>query len=118
MSIEVWKTTSNPAIAAKFLRPKQFANGQAAPRLFQMEYGNALENMVTKTINGNELLSQILKHQRPGPDFIGIGPFSGLDFDLTTLNQVPAHFRSYGPDLITGTYRRPSAVSVFPEIVE
>jgi hypothetical protein len=42
------------------------------------------------------------------PDFLGIGDFAGLRFDVTTIGQVDAHVSRFGTDLIVGTYLRPT----------
>jgi hypothetical protein len=52
------------------------------------------------------------KYQGPSgrPDFVGIGRYEGLIFDVSASGEVPIKLaRSYGVQLITITYERPTS---------
>jgi hypothetical protein len=78
--------------------------------LAKMQYGNALERLVAKSVEEDNLLKTLFKHTG-GPnseDFQGIGQFVGLKLDITTAGQAAAHrARPYGATLTIITYERP-----------
>ena len=72
-------------------------------------YGRAVERLVGTEAQESMQASQFLNYvgKGPGPDFIGVGPYTGMRFDITTPLQVESHLnRSYGRDLINITYDR------------
>lgn len=69
--------------------------------------------MVANELRDSSQASQFLKYtgNGPGPDFIGLGKYTGMRFDITTPLQVQSHLnRSYGTNLNIITYERPSYI--------
>ncbi len=114
--------SANPGIARNFLSPNQYAAGQRLPWVANMNYGTALENMVADQVE-NSPLRFLYRHMgtdmlgQQVPDFVGRGPFSGMNFDITTDNptQIASHLnRPYGQGLIIIPYLRPAYFFLFP----
>jgi hypothetical protein len=101
-------------LAAGYLSRRQYANLMTGPRwLARMRYGTAMESMVAARVERSPLrflyrhLGNALPFQRV-PDFVGTGPFSGMNFDVTTPEEVARHLAhpTYGQGLIIVTYHR------------
>jgi hypothetical protein len=113
------KLSANPGIARNVLTLPEYALGQRTPSLAKPEYGNAIERLVARDIEGNPLLSKLFRHigGKSNVDFVGRGPFSGLNFDITTNSprEIASHYaRSYSQGMIILTYSRPTGFTVFP----
>jgi RHS repeat-associated protein len=112
------RLAANPALAETVLSPAEYAAGQVNARVAPMAYGNALERMTAIRIRNSPLDSRVLVHVGGpnNPDFIGLGPVAGSNFDITTPGQVRAHLRrpGYGPGLNVITYQRPPGFRVLP----
>jgi RHS repeat-associated protein len=110
---------NNPSLAAVYLSAREYAAGQSSPGLANLQYGNALERMVADTIANDRLYSSYylpLGGPRK-PDFAGLGPVAGVNYDITTdtLQSLYGHLsRPYGEGLIFGTYSRPPDFSQLP----
>gem|GEM_PF-2015691 len=100
---------------------QEYRAGTVPSRLNAARYGQAVERLVAEQIRSDPLLSQgfdpigILRGR--GPDIVGIGPFSGRNFEITVNSPraIAEHLgRSYGQGLIVVTYQRPPGFSVFP----
>jgi hypothetical protein len=109
---------ANPTLAKTLLSDAQYANGQSAPWLANMEYGNAVHRLVGQRIGQSPLHQQLFGVNRgAGPDFLGRGGANGLIFDITTTNPltIQRHFaRPYGDELQICTYQRPLSFETFP----
>jgi hypothetical protein len=78
----------------------------------RLQYGNALERLVVAEISADpDLLGQMY---RPvggpsNPDFVGVGIYDGMNFDITTPGQINVHLSrpGYGADLNIVTYDSP-----------
>ena len=81
------------------------------PMIARMHFGNALERMVARRIKGDSDLSLLFEHVGRNPntfDFLGIGRFKGLRFDITTPGQAARHLaRPYGEGLLIIEYMPP-----------
>jgi len=110
---------ANPGLAQGVLRRAEYLAGQANPSIARMQYGNAVERMVSQQIRETPLISRLFQHVGGpnNPDFIGTGLFNGLNFDITTntSQSIASHLsRAYGQGLIIATYARPIGFGVFP----
>ena len=82
-----------------------------------MQFGNAVERLVDQSARSNSLMRQLFGHRGgpSNPDFVGRGPYTGLNYDITTPRGVGPHLaRPYGPGLLIPTYVRPVGFGVFP----
>lgn len=109
---------ANPVSARQVLSPAEYSAGQTSSSVARLEYGNAVERMVGRTIE-NSPLKYLFKHigGPNAPDFIGRSIFSGLQFDVTTntTRSISSHLsRSYGNGLVLLFYERPAYFKVFP----
>jgi hypothetical protein len=103
------KLSGNLALAQEVLRPAEI-EAAVIPAVARMHFGNALERLVAKQIELDPVLKLLFRHtgKGGGPDFVGIGRFEGLIFDITTPGQAARHIaRPYGKDLIIIKYSRP-----------
>lgn len=110
---------AHPISARQVLSPSEYSAGQTSSSVARMEYGNAIERMVSQQIKETPVISGLYKHVGGpnNPDFIGTGLFNGLEFDITTntTRSISSHLsRAYGRGLIIATYTRPVGFGVFP----
>ena len=70
-----------------------------------------------KAIERDTVLRDVFEHVGGAskPDFVSIGRYEGLNFDLTTGKALSSHLRriGYGPGLNVVTYHRPRGFDVF-----
>ncbi len=119
-------TNETASLAADFSRAKsvfrlrEHLAGTVPSRLNPARFGQAVERLVGLEIRGDPLLRRLFDPagiSRRGPDIVGIGPFAGLTFDITTSSSraIAQHLaRPYGQNLIIITYDRPTTFTVFP----
>ena len=102
---------SNPALAATVLSRRQIIAATFSRKVAIASYGRAVEGLVADSIARNPMLSSMFRHVglRPNsPDFIGLGMYQRLMFDITTLQRAAAHLsRPYGNGLHLIFYMRP-----------
>jgi hypothetical protein len=108
---------AHPGLARSVLTGAEYAAGQRSPAVGRMFYGHAVERLVAQDIAVSPTLSGLFRYVggARNPDFVGIGRYAGLDFDMTTntARQVLAHrARAYSPALVL--YDRPADFVRFP----
>jgi len=81
------------------------------PLVARMNFGKSLERLVAMRIGEDHELKLLFKHvgrNRNSFDFLGIGRFQGLKFDITTPGQAAKHLlRPYGEGLLIIEYMPP-----------
>ncbi|HEX7275528.1 MAG TPA: RHS repeat-associated core domain-containing protein, partial [Nitrososphaeraceae archaeon] len=109
---------ANPNLAQNVLSAGEYAAGQRASWLANMQYGNAVERLAAEHINQSPLHRQLFQYVGgpSRPDFVGRGIGSGLNFDITTPRAINAHLArpGYGSGLQVCTYERPLGFTTFP----
>ncbi|MBI3839916.1 MAG: hypothetical protein HY288_18490 [Planctomycetia bacterium] len=106
---ELEKLSANVSLAERVLRPSEII-ASIDPRIARMQFGRALEKLVGNRVETDPILGTLFDYtgRTAGPDFVGIGRFEGLIFDITTPGQAALHrARSYGDKLIIIEYTRP-----------
>jgi hypothetical protein len=108
---------ANPELYKSVLTRAEFAAGQRAPHLANMQHGNALERLTARYVGRSPEARQMFQYKGGpnNPDFVGIGPARGMNFDITTAKQINAHLArpGYGQGLQICTYERSIGFSVF-----
>lgn len=70
-----------------------------------------MERLVAQRIRNERMLRSMFEHvgfRRNSPDFLGLGIYSRMKFDITTMQQAAAHWsRPYGTGLELIFYTRP-----------
>lgn len=97
--------------------PLEYAAGQRSPAVARMFYGHAVERLVAQDIAASQELSGWFRYVggASNPDFVGLGRYAGLSFDITTnsVRQILLHqARAYRPAL--ALYSRPASFARFP----
>jgi hypothetical protein len=104
------KLTADLSLVGRRLSSKELA-ASVDPRIARLSFGKAIERAVADRISREAGLSRLFVHvgrQRGSFDFLGIGRYEGLKFEITTPGEVSRHLaRSYGEGLITVTYDPP-----------
>lgn len=111
------RLAAHPALAQTVLTPREYAAGQRSVGLARMFYGHTVERMVAQDIRASGHLSSMFQYVGGAyrPDFVGLGRYAGLNFDITTntIRQITGHMvRPYAPQLIL--YERPATFVRFP----
>jgi len=109
---------ANPALARTVLSQEEYAAAQQSVGVAWLQYGNAVERRIRDVVRDpSTQYNSMFKHVGgPGKtDFIGVGRFEGLNWDITTntTRQYLEHIgRSYHPIVIP--YTRPTKFTTFP----
>jgi hypothetical protein len=106
---ELIRIAVNPPVAIDALKPGEIP-GLRNPSIARMRFGYAVERLVAARFQADRELRRLFEYDGGSgmPDYVGIGRFKGLTFELTTPRQVDSHrARPYGEPLIIVTYERP-----------
>ncbi|MCK6576372.1 hypothetical protein L6V77_35440 [Myxococcota bacterium] len=105
------------AARMELLNERQLRAGSKSRWLAKMFYGTALERATMKAIQNDSTLSTMFRHIGGAfqPDFIGLGQYAGLSFDVTTTRAAADHLKrlGYGPGLNILTYHRHRGFDTF-----
>jgi RHS repeat-associated protein len=107
----------NEDVAVPLFTDREYAfaqTGKGAARAL----GNAVERVGAADLNQSWFGQLFLKHVGGAgqPDFVGKGLFKGLNFDMTTAKQIPAHDkRWYGEGLVYGLHETPDGFRFKPD---
>ncbi len=82
------------------------------PKVARLNFGKAIERLVERRIKNDPELKLLFRHVGRNSrsfDFLGVGRFEGLKFDITTPGQVARHrARPYGDGLLIIEYTPPT----------
>ena len=110
---------ANPSLANSVLSPAENLAAQTQPFLNPVAYGNAIQRLVNADILNSPTYSSIFDvvGGPNNPDYVGMGPAEGLNFDITTPGQVGAHLArpGYGQGLNVITYQRAPGWTLPPQ---
>jgi hypothetical protein len=109
----------NPSLANTVLSPTENLAAQTRPFLNPIAYGNAIQRLVNRQIGNSDFYSSIFDvvGGPNNPDYVGIGPAEGMNFDITTPGQVGSHLArpGYGQGLNVITYQRAPGWTLPPQ---
>ena len=97
---------ANPRIARDLMSPGSYAHLRNGTNLAGASYGKAVERLVARYVQEDELLSSILRHTGrsrgangrfiSSPDFIGKEAYNLRLLDITTEAAIPRHLSRPG----------------------
>jgi hypothetical protein len=108
------KLIADAKLIATHLELHQNAFAAKGPWAQRMVFGNAVENALAKSTATTGLLKHtggIRPYVKGGPDFVGQGPWSGLNFQVTTrLQYMNDHLANSPPGTLFGLYDGPKTM--------
>lgn len=88
---------SNPRLMSLHLTKGQIGLSYLGRWAQRIVFGNAVENALANSTRHTGILEQV-GHVRPfklgGPDFVGKGPWSGLNIQITSIKQLETHMEN------------------------
>lgn len=103
------KLQAKPSIIPEFLEGWQSDFAARGPWAEKIVFGNAVERALAQSTSGSNLLKHtgdIRPFMKGGADFVGLGPFKGKLFQVTTWKQMlKDHIVNAADGTIFGIYR-------------